>query len=362
MNLKKNNEFKIGSIPVGEDHPVFTIAEVGLAHDGSLGAAHAYIDAAAEIGATAIKFQTHMADAESSKYEQFRVRVFPQDESRTDYWNRTAFDLKQWQELAQHSRDKNLIFLSSPFSEEAVELLEKCDVAAWKVASGEVDNLPLLKKMAETGKPLLISSGMSAWAELDKTVQYLNSLDCSFGIFQCTTSYPCPPTGWGLNIIDQMRKRYACPVGLSDHSGTVTPSIAATVLGASMLEFHVAFSHLQFGPDTLASLTFEAAAMLMKSLRELEIAKKNPIDKDEAAASRVDVKKLFSKSLYASENLEVGTILSASNVRILKPHIGIPASDYESVLGSRVTKEIQSGEPIEFDAIALAPGSEKEGI
>ena len=174
---------QIASHAISPAAPMFVIGEIGLAHDGSLGAAHAYIDALAKTGAQAIKFQTHLADAESSKYEDFRVKVFPQDATRPDYWRRTAFELSQWKELAQHADEAGLVFLSSPFSHEAVDWLQQCDVPAWKVASGEVTNLPLLRHMASTGKPVLLSSGMSTWAELDQAVDCLRTANTEFGIF-----------------------------------------------------------------------------------------------------------------------------------------------------------------------------------
>ncbi len=145
------NRIQINSTTVGTGNPLFIIAEVGLAHDGSLGAAHAYVDRLAKVGVDAVKFQTHIAAAESSRYEDFRVNVFPQDKTRPDYWRRTAFSKKEWCELANHARDAGLIFMSSPFSHEAVDLLMECGTPAWKVASGEVTNLPLLKHMADTG-------------------------------------------------------------------------------------------------------------------------------------------------------------------------------------------------------------------
>src|SRR4051812_45160420 len=150
------------------------IAEIGQAHDGSLGTAHAYIDAIAEAGADAVKFQTHIAAAESTPGEPFRVKFSPQDATRYDYWKRMEFTEPQWHALAEHARERGLIFLSTPFSSEAVELLARVGVPAWKVGSGEVTSLPLLAQMAATKLPVLVSSGMSSWEELDqatKTIQ-----------------------------------------------------------------------------------------------------------------------------------------------------------------------------------------------
>jgi N,N'-diacetyllegionaminate synthase len=344
-------EITIDNRPVGDGHPVFIIGEIGLAHDGSLGTAHAYIEHLATVGVDAVKFQTHIAEAESSKYEDFRVNVFPQDKTRPDYWRRTAFSKPQWVELADHARAAGLIFMSSPFSHEAVDLLIECGTPAWKVASGEVTNLPLLKHMANTGLPILVSSGMSTWNELNNTIEFLEHLNTDYGIFQCTTSYPCPPEQWGLNIITEMLEKFNCPVGLSDHSGTIFPSLAAKQLGASMIECHVVFDREQFGPDSKASLTFDDFSLLVEGIRALEIAETSPINKDDFARLASNNRMLFSKSLFAAHDLVSGTKLSISDIQILKPLLGIPANQYDEILGKTLKQDISKGEPISFDAI-----------
>src|SRR5690242_6804505 len=164
------------------------IAEVAQAHDGSLGMAHAFIDAAARAGADAVKFQTHIAAAESSPQEPWRVKFSYQDASRYDYWKRMEFTEAQWVGLEQHAREKGLVFLSSPFSMQAVELLARVGVPAWKVGAGEVSNLPMLERLAATGKPVILSSGMSPWEEMDRAVEAVRR-NCA--VLQCTTSYPC---------------------------------------------------------------------------------------------------------------------------------------------------------------------------
>jgi len=324
----------------------YLIAEVGLAHDGSLGAAYSFVDAAAETGVNAIKFQTHIPEEESSAFEQFRVNVFPQDKTRPEYWQRTAFTKEQWLKLADHTRSKGLDFLSSPFSELAVDWLEECGVAAWKIASGEVTNYPMLRKMARTQKPILLSTGMSDWSEIDSTIEFLKSHDAEIGLFQCTTSYPCPPEKWGLNIVSSMLEKYDFPIGLSDHSGTIVPSLSAATLGATLFEFHVVFHKDQFGPDTKASLTFEQTRRLVTGIRNLEIARENPIDKDQQAASLLETKKLFAKSLYAARDISANAPIATEDVAIQKPWIGIPASDFDQTIGRMTSADIKKGAPI----------------
>jgi N-acetylneuraminate synthase len=245
------------------------IAEVAQSHDGSLGTAHAYIDAVARAGADAVKFQTHIAAAESTPEEPWRVHFSPQDATRYDYWKRMEFTEDQWKGLAEHARRSGLVFLSSAFSLEAVEMLERVGVPAWKVGAGEVTNLPMLERMARTGKPVLLSSGMSSWGELDAAVATVRHHGAEVAVLQCTTQYPCPPEKVGLNVIAQIRERYGCRVGLSDHSGTIHAGLAAAALGASLLEVHVTFSPECFGPDVPASITTAGLVQLAEGVRDV---------------------------------------------------------------------------------------------
>src|SRR5437773_750409 len=191
------------------------IGEVAQAHDGSLGFAHAFIDAIAAVGADAVKFQTHIAAAESTPGEPWRVRFSAQDESRYAYWRRMEFTEEQWRSLRLHATDRGLLFLSSPFSLEAVDLLARVGVSAWKVASGEVANPAMLDRMAETGLPVIVSTGMSQFHEIDAVVARIRAHRLPFAVLQCTSAYPCPPEQLGLNLLGFFRTRYGCPVGLS---------------------------------------------------------------------------------------------------------------------------------------------------
>ncbi|MDH7504394.1 MAG: N-acetylneuraminate synthase family protein, partial [Verrucomicrobiota bacterium] len=201
---------------MGDGYPPMLIAEVAQAHDGSLGMAHAFIDLIAGAGADAVKFQTHIAAAESTPAEPWRVKFSRQDATRYDYWKRMEFSPAQWRELKHHATQRGLVFLSSPFSFEAVDLLEKLRVPAWKIPSGEITNLPMIERIVGTGRPVLISSGMSAWSQLDAAVAVCRGARVPYAVFQCTTAYPCPPEKIGLNVLEELRRRYDCAVGLSD--------------------------------------------------------------------------------------------------------------------------------------------------
>jgi N-acetylneuraminate synthase len=323
----------------GQDSSCYIIAEIGQAHDGSLGSAYAYIDAVAETGVDAIKFQTHIASAESTKHEKFRVKVFPQDETRYDYWKRMEFTPQQWKDLATYTRQKGLEFLSTPFSIAAVNLLEEIGVPAWKIGSGDISNYALLEAIFKTRKPILLSSGMSSFEELDTTIEMITQAGVDYALFQCTTSYPCSAESIGYNVIDEMRERYNCLVGLSDHSGTIYPSLAAVTLGAKLIEVHAVFSKRCFGPDTLSSLTIEELQQLVDGVRFIEKGLASPVTKSEAAASRSDTKKLFARSAFYNANLPKGTVLQESHFSMKKPGGGLNYDQVNLLLGKTINKD-----------------------
>ncbi len=324
------------------ENPCLVIGEIAQTHDGSLGTAHAYIDAIANAGAGAIKFQTHIAAAESTPGEPWRVKFSRQDETRYDYWRRMEFTETQWHELAQHTRERGLIFLSSAFSFEAVELLERVGVPAWKVGAGETSNLPLLEKMARTGKPVLLSSGMSDWNELDAAVACVRQHNAPVAVFQCTTSYPCPAEKLGLNVMAELRQRYQCPVGLSDHSGVIYAGLAAATLGAKLIEVHVTFSRECFGPDVVASITTAELKQLAEGVRFIETALANPVNKVAMAESLSELKRVFGKSLVAARDLPVGKQLTASDLAIKKPGTGIPAARYGEFVNRTLRRAVKA--------------------
>lgn len=322
--------------------PSFIIAEIAQAHDGSLGSAHAYIDAVAKTGADAVKFQTHIAAEESSELDAWRVKFSKQDATRYDYWRRMEFTEPQWIELKQHAEEKGLVFLSSPFSLAAIRLLERLDMAAWKVASGEVTNRLFLDAMIATGKPVLVSSGMSYLEEMDATVALLKAANTPVAVFQCTTAYPCPPEKIGLNQITELATRYGCPVGLSDHSGTPYPSFAAVTLGAKLIEVHVTFSREMFGPDVTASLTTQEFAQMVEGVRFTEKMMASPMVKDASAEQMEPLRRMFGQSLVAATDLAAGTILTRENLSCRKPGHGISAAEVEAVLGQKLKRDVKA--------------------
>ena len=316
------------------------IGEVGLAHDGSLGYAHAFVDEVARGGADAVKFQTHIAAAESTPAEPFRVKFSKQDGSRYDYWKRMEFTEEQWRGLAEHARERGILFVSSPFSIEAVDLLERVGMPMWKIPSGETSNAMLLDRILDTGAPVLLSTGMSPGAEIDAAVRRVTNRGVPVGVYQCTTAYPCPPEKIGLNLIPFYRDRYRCWVGLSDHSATIYPGLAGAALGIDMLEVHVALSREMFGPDVVASVTTQELRQLVDGVRFIERMTSHPLDKDASAEETAPLRKLFTRSLVASADLAAGTVIAREHVAIKKPGTGLPPDRLDEIIGRRLARPV----------------------
>lgn len=317
----------------------YLIAEIAQAHEGSLGILHSYIDAVAKTGVQAIKFQMHIAEAESSIHEPFRVKFSKEDATRFDYWKRMQFSLDQWKGIKEHCDAVGLDFVCSPFSNLAVDWLEEIDVKIYKIGSGEVNNLLLLEKICSTGKPIIISSGMSSFEELDKTVNFLKSKNAQFSILQCTTAYPTKPEQFGLNVIKELKDRYNVPIGFSDHSAKVATGIAAVALGAEILEFHVVFHRDIFGPDAIASLTIEETKLLVDSVHDIQFSMDNPIDKNNNNQFK-ELKSIFEKSLAVNKDLPINHVITFDDLESKKPKgFGISATDFQRVIGKKLNKQ-----------------------
>jgi sialic acid synthase SpsE len=315
------------------------IAEVGSVHDGSLGNAMKLIETGAECGADSVKFQTHIARAET--LQEAPMPPYFRGEPRFQYFERTAFSVDQWKAIKAHCEQVGVEFISSPFSIEAVELLESVGIGKYKIGSGEVSNTPLLEAVARTGKPILLSSGMSTWGELDEAVETVLRRHNRLSLLQCTSEYPCSYDQVGLNVMLDMRERYKLPVGLSDHTLTSHASVAAVVLGASVIEKHLTFSRRMYGSDAKHSLEPDEFAELVQAIRAVETILQSPVDKDAKAAELSEMKAIFEKSVVSVVDIAAGTLLSADMLAVKKPGTGIPARRLKEILGRRVVHDLQ---------------------
>ena len=328
--------FKLDTQTVGKLCRTFLIAEVAQAHDGSLGQAYAFVDALSKTGVDAVKFQTHFAAEESTSRDTWRIKFSKQDKSRYDYWRRMEFTPEQWQELAAYTKQKGLTFLSSPFSFKAVELLDSIGMEAWKIGSGEIDNVLMFDRMIATGKPLIISTGMSNYAEITDLYNTLSAKNVKFALLHCTSEYPVAAEKIGLNVIDEFLSKFKCPVGFSSHFPNWVPSFAAIARGASIIEHHVVFSREMFGPDTSSSLTIDEMAEFVKAVRLYETIHSGFVNKDLVAEELKDLRAKFRKSIVAQRPLKKGAVLSLNDLAFKKPGDGWSTRRYPELIGKRL--------------------------
>jgi N-acetylneuraminate synthase len=315
------------------------IAEIAQAHDGSLGIAHSYIDALSQTGINTVKFQMHIAEAESSIHEQFRIPFSYKDASRYDYWKRMEFSFEEWAGLKAHCEEKGLRFLCSPFSVQAFHQLEQLQVDRYKIASGEVSNYLLLDKISATKKPMLISSGLSQLSDLQNTLEFCEQKGGQVeALFHCTTMYPTPPENYGLNRIKAIQNITSKPIGLSDHSGEIYAGIAAVAMGIKYYETHVVFDKQMFGPDATSSLNFDQLKTLVKGIRAIETAMhQDHIEQEQSSSLQV----LFGKSLTYNRDLNQGHTISIDDLESTKPgNMGMAAKDVQSILGKTLTQSV----------------------
>lgn len=327
----------------------YIIAELGNTHEGSVGLAKCFINVAAECGVDAVKMQTHIFDAES--LPDAPNPPYFKDETRKEYFERTAFTMEQWKELKRYADELGIDFFSSPFSLEAVELLEYAGMDTYKIASGEVSNLPLLEKIAKTGKRVLLSSGMSSWAELDEAVETLQSNGCnSLVVLQCTSEYPCPAEQSGLNVLDEMKARYEnIEIGYSDHTLGVAVPLAAVIKGATVIEKHFTLSKKMYGSDAMNSTEPEEFKRLVDEIRQVELAFSSEVNKDQKVSSLRNMKFTFEKSIVAAKEIRSSTMIEFDDLAFRKPGDGIPARKYKQIIGKKLKGAVSRNHKFSFE-------------
>lgn len=315
------------------------IAEIGSVHDGSFGNAGKLIEAAAAAGADIVKFQTHIAEAET--LPNAPMPSYFKGEPRMEYFRRTAFTQAQCRELMKVAQGAGVEWISSPFSLEAVDFLEDLGMSLYKIPSGEVSNIPLHEKIAATGKPVLLSSGMSSWAELDRSVAVYQAAGTNLVVMQCTTEYPCAPEHVGLNVLAEIRERYGVAAGFSDHTLDLAAPVAAAALGATVIEKHFAFSRLMYGSDARHSLEPGEFRQMSDAIRAVWKMSDHPVDKTDAGRF-AEMKRVFEKSVVSAIALSAGTKIGAAHLAFKKPGDGIPAASYSCLLGRTLKVDVSA--------------------
>jgi N-acetylneuraminate synthase len=337
------------SVLLGNDHLV--VAEVAQAHGGDVRAAHQLIEAASRAGAHAVKFQTHIAEEESTIREPWRIKFKSQDATRKDYWRRMEFSQGEWRELRAHCVSLGIEFVSSPFSPAAVELLTDLGVRVWKIASGEVSNAQLLASVAATNLPVILSSGLSTFAELELAAERVGRAPEQLAVLQCATQYPTTAESVGLNVIPELRARFGCVVGISDHSATPYPSLAAAALGARIFEVHIRLDDDTSGPDAFSSLTASELANLVRGVAFIRQSLAHSVDKSRLSDEQVQLRRVFGRSLVAARDLAAGMPLDRGDIAYKKPGGGLPFEFADELAGRRLRRSLRADDELRLDDV-----------
>ena len=345
----------VGRYRIGRGHPCFIIAEVGVNHNGDVGLAHELIDVAATAGADAVKFQTFTPELLAAKGAPLAEYQKAGDLERTqfDMLARLALDEPEFVELKSHADTAGIMFLSSPFDERAVALLVRLGVPAIKMPSGEVTNHGLLRRVADTGLPILMSTGMCTFGEIDEAVAVLGPARDRLALLHCVSSYPTAPEDCNLRAIELMRSRYQRPVGWSDHTEGIAIASASVAVGADIVEKHFTLSRDLPGPDHRASVEPAELTAMVAAIRVIEAAlgepRKGPSDSERTMA---DVAR---KSLHWRRALAPGEIVGPDDVIALRPGTGIPPSRIDDLLGHRVLAATIAGSLARLEDVAPGP-------
>ena len=347
--------FNIAHRRIGPDAPPFIIAEMSGNHNQSLARALDIVDSAAKTGAHAMKIQTYTADTMTLDLREGEFFVT----DKNNLWQgRTLYDLYaeahtpwEWHApIFERARQHGMIPFSTPFDATAVDYLEALDVACYKIASFENTDLQLIRKVAATGKPMIISTGMADLAELDETVRAARSAGCKdLVLLQCTSTYPATPLDSNLRTIPHMREAFGCEIGLSDHTMGIGVSVASVALGASVIEKHFTLSRADGGVDSTFSMEPSEMAMLVveseRAWQALGHVQYGPASANEATSRG------YRRSLYAVRDMAAGEAFTADNLRAIRPGSGLPTKYFDELIGKRVGQAVKRGTPASWKLI-----------
>ncbi len=343
----------IGRRTIGSGHPVYVVAEVSANHHQDFDQAVKIVRTAKDAGADAVKLQTYTADTITiaSDRPEFRVSGTIWDGRNLYDLYREAYTPWEWQpRLKQVANDLSLDLFSTPFDETAVDFLEKMGVPAHKLASFELVDIPLIQKMARTGKPLIMSTGMATEEEIDEAVQTARRAGASqIALLKCTSAYPSTPEEMNLRTIPELAKRFGVAVGLSDHTMDVAVPVAAVALGACIIEKHLTLSRSDSGPDSAFSLEPHEFKAMVESVR---VAEKALGGVGFGAGAREAGSRVFRRSLFVVEEVKQGEPFTARNVRSIRPAHGLHTRHLPEILGQRAACDIERGTPLSWDLVA----------
>lgn len=343
----------INQRPIGNNQPVFIVGEISANHSQRFDHAVEMIHALKEAGVDAVKLQTYTPDTLTIDCDrpEFRIGTGTLWEGTGLYQlYREAYTPWEWQPKLKAEADKlGLILFSTPFDQTAVDFLEDLAVPAYKIASFELVDLPLIRKVARTGKPVIISTGMATLVEIDEAVQAVRAEGNEQVILlKCNSAYPAPLEEMNLRTIPDMIHRYGVPVGLSDHTLGIAAAVAAVALGASVIEKHFTLRRSDGGPDAAFSLEPHEFKAMVQAIRETEKAlgtvSYEPTPREHASRA-------YRRSLFAVQDIEAGQFFTEQNIRSIRPGHGLAPKYYHQILGKRATKRIERGTPLTWDLI-----------
>lgn len=348
-------ECVIAGRKIGRAHAPFIIAEMSGNHNQSLDRALEIVDAAADSGAHALKLQTYTPETMTL---DIREGDFFIEDSNSLWKGRSLYDLYEeahtpWEwhkHIYDRCRERDIICFSTPFDATAVDFLEKLDSPCYKIASFENTDIPLIRKVAATGKPMIISTGMASVAELDETVRAAREAGCrELILLKCTSTYPATPDNTNILTIPHLRELFDCQVGLSDHSMGVGVSVASVALGATIIEKHFTLCRAEGGVDSTFSLEPEEMRNLVleteRAWQSLGRIIYGPTEKEKKSLA-------FRRSLYIAADMKAGDTFSAANLRAIRPGFGLAPKYYETLLGKKIRKDAQKGTPLSWDLLS----------
>jgi N,N'-diacetyllegionaminate synthase len=348
-----NRPFMVGERKIGPGTAVFIVAEAGVNHNGDAAMARRLVDAAAESGADAVKFQTFTVDAlltRAAPKAGYQVETTGAGESQREMLARLELGAGELAQLRDRAAKHGLVFFSAPFDEKSADALEALGVALFKIPSGEITNLPLLRHVAAKGRPVILSTGMASLEEVDQAVAAIREGGHPpLAVLHCLSAYPAPVAEMNLRAMDTLAARFGCPVGLSDHTLGIEIAVAAVARGASIIEKHLTLDTGLSGPDHRASLDPPAFAAMARAIRSVESALGDG-DK-RAMPSEADTRRVARKSLVAARALESGSRLAPGDIAVKRPGTGISPAELPRVLGRRLNRSIAADEVIPWEAL-----------
>lgn len=348
-------DIRIGERLVGAGHDPFVIAEMSGNHNGSLDRALELVDAAAQAGAHALKIQTYTADTMTLDLDRDEFYISDPDSlwqgnSLYALYEKAHTPWDWHAPIFERARERGMLAFSSPFDASAVDFLESLDVPCYKVASFENVDLPLIRRVAATGKPMIISTGMASIAEISDAVEAVRDAGGEdLVLLKCTSSYPATPEHSNLATIPHLRELFGCQVGLSDHTLGIGAAVASVALGATVIEKHFTLRRDDGGVDSAFSLEpAELAALVVESARARQSVGRVRYGRSEAEQNSL----VFRRSLYIVEDLKAGDVLTAENLRAIRPGLGLSPKYYETLLGRRVGRDVARGTAMVWDLLA----------